>query len=67
MSVVQSIFKNSITQNAEVRDELEVEVEQLRLAASGEDSEEARVLLENVARLEEMVWILSGQGRRRSR
>ena len=67
MSVVQSIFKSSITQNAEVRDELEVEVEQLRLAASGEDSEEARVLLENVARLEEMVWILSGQGRRRSR
>ena len=67
MSVVQSIFKSSITQNAEVRDELEVEVEQLRLAASGEDSEEARVLLENVARLEEMVWILSGQGRRRRR
>ena len=67
MSVVQSIFKSLITQNAEVRDELEVEVEQLRLAASGEDSEEARVLLENVARLEEMVWILSGQGRRRRR
>merc|ERR1719171_3088691 len=54
--------QNDVKELEQVRDELEVEVEQLRLAASGEDSEEARVLLENVARLEEMVWILSGQG-----